>query len=360
MATLWKDEYKVGIDKIDKQHKQLFDKIEQLLEIAKSGNRNSNQQKCMEIIDFLVDYTVFHFDTEEALQRDRKYISYTQHIKIHMDFKNTVQAYKDQLSKDFSAKTLKSFIGTMLAWLVNHVCVCDRKILKNMPLQSMESFANTESFIENVAHKLFTEMYDIPIRGVKSCIYKGNVEGAVIVRTVAEGENKHLFLYGMSNTLAGILYNKISDMSLPHLDFLDEIEQSALMEIGNIITTYAMGAIEENGKNNIQFKSDLYVHEYNETDYNIINSVILEIETDCGKMEILYSRLKQAIIYLITENYDMSDFKQQNFHSDANYYDDQVFGARIGINDCVYFGIKKILYLTFTRGYPMIVFRYFL
>lgn len=187
MATLWKDEYKVGIDKIDKQHKQLFDKIEQLLEIAKSGNRNSNQQKCMEIIDFLVDYTVFHFDTEEALQRDRKYISYTQHIKIHMDFKNTVQAYKEQLSKDFSAKTLKSFIGTMLAWLVNHVCVCDRKILKNMPLQSMESFANTESFIENVAHKLLTEMYDIPIHGVKSCIYKGNVEGAVIVRTVAEG-----------------------------------------------------------------------------------------------------------------------------------------------------------------------------
>ena len=40
------------------------------------------------------------------------------------------------------------------------------------------------------------------------------------------------------------------------------------------------------------FKSDLYVHEYNETDYNIINSVILEIATDCGKIEILYSRLK--------------------------------------------------------------------
>lgn len=50
--------------------------------------------------------------------------------------------------------------------------------------------------------------------------------------------------------------------------------------------------MEESSKNSIQFKSDLYVHEYNETDYNIINSVILEITTDCGKMEILYSRLK--------------------------------------------------------------------
>ncbi|MDE6364158.1 MAG: bacteriohemerythrin [Lachnospiraceae bacterium] len=292
MAALWKDEYKVGNDKIDEQHRQLFDKIEQLLEIAKSGDKNSNQKKCMEIIDFLVDYTVFHFNTEEAIQRDRKYVSYAQHIRIHNDFKNTVQVYKELLSRDFSAKTLKSFIGTMLAWLVNHVCVCDRKILKNLPLQNIESFANTESFIENVAYKLLTEMYDIPITGVKSCIYKGNVEGAVIVRTVAEGNNKHLFLYGMSDELAGILYNKISGMNLPHLDFLDELEKSALMEIGNIITTYAMSAIDESGTGGVQFKSDLYVHEYNETDYNIINSVILEIATDCGKMEILYSRLK--------------------------------------------------------------------
>ena len=75
MAALWKEEYKVGIDKIDEQHRQLFDKIEQLLEIAKSGDKRSNQQKCMEIIDFLVDYTVFHFNTEEALQRERKYVS---------------------------------------------------------------------------------------------------------------------------------------------------------------------------------------------------------------------------------------------------------------------------------------------
>ena len=292
MAALWKEEYKVGIDKIDEQHRQLFDKIEQLLEIAKSGDKRSNQQKCMEIIDFLVDYTVFHFNTEEALQRERKYVSYAQHVKIHTEFKNTVQAYKELLGKDFTAKTLKSFIGTMLAWLVNHVCVCDRKILKNLPLQNIESFANTESFIENVAHKLLTEMYDIPIKGVKSCIYKGNVEGAVIVRTVAEGANKHLFLYGMSDELAGILYNKISGMNLPHLDFLDELEKSALMEIGNIITTYAMSAIDESGTGGVQFKSDLYVHGYNETDYNIINSVILEIATDCGKIEVLYSRLK--------------------------------------------------------------------
>lgn len=292
MTALWKDEYKVGIDKIDEQHRQLFDKIEHLLEIAKSGDRNSNKQECMDTIDFLVEYTKFHFDSEEALQREKKYVSYDQHIKIHEEFKNTVQSYKELLGNEFSPKNLKSFIGTMLAWLVNHVCVCDRKILKNMPLQNIESFADTESFIKNVAHKLLTEMYDIPIKGVKSCIYKGNVDGAAIVRTIAVGSDKHLFLYGMSEKLAGVLYNKISGMILPNVDFMDDIERSALMEIGNIISTYAMSAIGDKAQNGVQFKSDLYAHEYNATDYNITNSVILEIDTDYGKMDILYTRLK--------------------------------------------------------------------
>lgn len=292
MAALWKDEYKVGIDKIDEQHRQLFDKIEHLLEIAKSGDRKSNRQECMDTIDFLAEYTKFHFDSEEALQRETNYVSYDQHVKIHEDFKNTVQVYKELLGKDFSAKNLKSFIGTMLAWLVNHVCICDRKIVKNIPLQNLESFVDTESFIKDVAYKLLTEMYDIPILDVKNCIYKGDVDGAVIVRTIAEGGNRHLFLYGMSDKLADVLYNKISGMKLPNVDFMDDIERSAFMEIGNIISTYAMSAIEEKTQNGVRFQSDLYVHEYNATDYNITNSVILEIMTEYGKMEILYTRLK--------------------------------------------------------------------
>lgn len=292
MAVLWKEEYKTGIDVVDVQHRQLFDKIEHLLEIAKSGSRETNKRECMEIIDFLVKYTVIHFETEEKLQREKRYVSYEEHVRIHREFTNTVQVYKDMLNNNFSSKALKSFIGTLLAWLVNHVCVCDRKIVKNIPIQPMESFADTESFVQSVADKLLIEMYDIPIRETKRCIYRGDVDGAVIVRTIAKGKDKHLFLYGMSDSLADCLYHKISGMSLTHLDFLDEIEKSALMEIGNIITTYAMGAVEKGGMTGVQFESSLYVHEYNETDYNITNSVILEIMTDYGKMEILYSRLK--------------------------------------------------------------------
>ena len=291
MAGLWKEEYTIGVDMIDEQHRQLFDKIEHLLEIAKGGSWESNRRECMEIIDFLVRYTIIHFETEEKFQKEKGYISYEEHVKIHKDFTNTVLVYKDLLSNNFSSKTLKSFIGTLLAWLVNHVCVCDKKIVRNIPIQPMESFADTESFMKNVAEKLLTEMYDISILNTKSCIYKGDVEGAVIIRSVAEGKGRHLFLYGLSDELAETLYRKISGMHLPHLNFLDEVERSALTEIGNIITAHAISAVEEGGTG-VQFKSDLYIHEYNDTQYNIMNSVILEIDTEYGRMEILYCHLK--------------------------------------------------------------------
>lgn len=292
MATLWKEEYRTGIDKIDEQHYQLFDKIGHLLEIARSGDEQSNKKECMELIDFLVNYTIVHFETEQNLQLERHYVSYAQHVLIHKEFTNTVIEYKKLLNENFSAKILKNFIGTLLAWLVNHVCVCDRKIMKNIPIHEMETFADTEGFIRNVVQKLFTEMYNIPILETKSFMYKGSVDGAAIIRTIAEGSNRHLFLYGMSDKMAEVLYNKISGMTFTNIDVMDDIEKSALMEIGNIISTYAMSAIEDSAKHGISFKSDLYLREYNATDYNITNSVILEVVTNYGKMDILYSRLK--------------------------------------------------------------------
>ena len=165
----------------------------------------------------------FHFNTEEAFQRERKYVSYAQHIKIHTDFRIRFRRTRNCWLRIFRHKDAQEFYRNDARVAGEPMSVsATARFLKNLPLQNIESFANTE-FCENVAHKLLTEMYDIPIKGGQSCIYKGNVEGAVIIRTVAAGAGKHLFLYGMSSELAGTLYNKISGMSLPHLDFLDEL-----------------------------------------------------------------------------------------------------------------------------------------
>lgn len=293
MESLWKEEYKIGIEKIDQQHQMLFDKIEEMLNIARSSEWKVNRKGVMDILDFLIEYTDFHFETEEGFQQDRAYKSYPEHKKIHVQFKESVLAYKKMLATRYSAKTLKSFIGMLITWLVNHVCVCDRKIVKNIPIQEVESFSDTESYIKNVSNRLFTKMYDIPIQDMRNYIYMGHVEGEVIVRTVIKAKNDHMMIYGMSARLANLLYRKMSGMNLSDIKTMDDVEKSAFVEIGNIFSSYIMGGIEAKGNTAIQFDGDLHIGEYCEKEYNANNSVVLEILTEYGKADILYSLIKQ-------------------------------------------------------------------
>ena len=63
---LWKDEYRTGIEEIDIQHRQLFDKIERLILIAKNGDIEKNRLECNDIVDFLADYTIGGSPAEAA------------------------------------------------------------------------------------------------------------------------------------------------------------------------------------------------------------------------------------------------------------------------------------------------------
>ena len=62
----WKDEYSVGIDVIDEQHKKLFE-ISEVLANAIEIN------EIKDILLFLENYMEFHFNTEEALMKKYGY-----------------------------------------------------------------------------------------------------------------------------------------------------------------------------------------------------------------------------------------------------------------------------------------------
>ena len=89
-----------------------------------------------------------------------------------------------------------------------------------------------------------------------------------------------------------MLYHKMSGMELADINAMDEVENSAFIEIGNIISSYVMNSVEDFGKTGIQFQGDIHIREYQETEYQINNSVVLELATDFGKVNILYSPIR--------------------------------------------------------------------
>ena len=289
-VELWKEAYRIGNDVIDAQHEELFHRIEKLLVIASSADLEENRKQCEHMLDYLVDYTDFHFNAEEALQNRENYVDYERHKKIHQEFRNTVMVYCARIREDFSAAMLKRFLGTLLTWLTVHVQGCDQKIVKNEPIMEQAGLSGVEAVVQSVMQKLLTKLYGIDVSEMKTRRYGAELRGSVIIRVLLEGEDRHMLLFGLSERLVKILYNKISGLFLQSAEYLDELEESALIELGDIMASYIMGALLNKKITDYAFSGSLFFAGYSEKEFNT-DHVIIDTQTKYGTLEVLYCSL---------------------------------------------------------------------
>jgi hemerythrin len=112
----WNSRFETGIDLIDAQHKSLFEAINNLADSFREGN-SKNQVKAS--LDFLVDYTVEHFQTEERFMREMDYPSLGEHMGEHARLMEQVR----DLQMDLQAgKPVTMEVTIFLAeWLRAHI-----------------------------------------------------------------------------------------------------------------------------------------------------------------------------------------------------------------------------------------------
>jgi Amt family ammonium transporter len=119
----WREEFTLHVPEMDKEHKNLFKIIGEIVDAMKSG---LGKGAIEDAFQGLLDYTVNHFQDEEELMERYGYPHLEEHKKIHGLFKQKVLAYKEELfQKDsFNAKDFQNFIS---AWLINHILEVDRQ-----------------------------------------------------------------------------------------------------------------------------------------------------------------------------------------------------------------------------------------
>lgn len=125
---MWKDSFSIGIPEIDRQHKELCDKIDDLYEAC---SQKKGAGEAVKMLDFLASYTVKHFADEEKLQLEINYPKYEQHKKMHDDFIDQVTKLKQEITD--SGATIPMVIKTnrtISDWLVKHIIGVDKE-LKN-------------------------------------------------------------------------------------------------------------------------------------------------------------------------------------------------------------------------------------
>ncbi|WP_408956437.1 bacteriohemerythrin [Natroniella sp. ANB-PHB2] len=127
---LWKEKYKIGIEKIDQQHQELFNRLNSFLDVVRNDEELENKiEELEETLDFMGQYVVVHFDSEEKIQQEYNYPYYEEHKDVHDRFKKEIIKFKEEFEADkYNEDLIMEFSGKLLTWLINHVADEDQKI----------------------------------------------------------------------------------------------------------------------------------------------------------------------------------------------------------------------------------------
>lgn len=125
MGLKWIDDYNVGVSAIDNQHKELFNRANQLFEAMKSGKGSEHAES---VLKFLASYVQEHFREEEQMMAKSGYPELASHKRAHGEFIKTFS----QLVEEFREKGTDTLLSikiqrTVAGWLIDHIVREDRK-----------------------------------------------------------------------------------------------------------------------------------------------------------------------------------------------------------------------------------------
>jgi len=117
----WTNDFSVGVEEIDNQHKRLVNMINELHDAMKQGKGNEHVE---DIIIRLVDYSKYHFNTEEKYFHQFSYPDKESHIQTHVDFIDKVSIFAEKFKNNEVMLTID--VLTFLSdWLRNHIMGID-------------------------------------------------------------------------------------------------------------------------------------------------------------------------------------------------------------------------------------------
>ena len=124
----WNNSYAIGIPEIDRQHKELCDRIDKLYEACNAGK---GSEEALKVLDFLEAYTKQHFSDEERLQQKIGYPQYSEHKAAHDAFIKQIANLKAEMNANGATIPMIININRAISsWLINHILKMDTELKK--------------------------------------------------------------------------------------------------------------------------------------------------------------------------------------------------------------------------------------
>jgi hemerythrin len=126
LAIEWTPYLSVGNNVIDNQHKELFNRLNGLIDAMSEGH---GEEELTGVISFLGDYVVVHFRTEEELMDRYSYVAASAHKAQHAVLVNDFLLIKKQLETTGASEPLAIATEKRLGdWLINHIGRTDKQL----------------------------------------------------------------------------------------------------------------------------------------------------------------------------------------------------------------------------------------
>lgn len=121
----WSDKYSVNIEKIDNQHKKLFEIASDIYELASLKDSYDHYDEITKLLNELKDYAVYHFNYEEKLMEQYGYGGLDDHKIEHMFFVKKLNKIEKIDIDNNQNEALLELINFVADWITGHILKSD-------------------------------------------------------------------------------------------------------------------------------------------------------------------------------------------------------------------------------------------
>lgn len=121
--AVWKDEYSVGIDVLDDDHRKLLNLINKF-QTAVQYKTGEDFEK--EALTEVIAYTKYHFEREEKMMEEAGYDDLEAHKKLHQTMITKIDEFMLEYEKQ-GHTALEEVADYLQSWLVGHINGTDQE-----------------------------------------------------------------------------------------------------------------------------------------------------------------------------------------------------------------------------------------
>jgi len=122
---VWKEEYAIGVESIDNQHKHLFEIGNSIYELLENYVLEDKYDR---IINDLREYTKYHFQSEEDYMIEIMYSGYFKQKVEHEDFIDKIEEIQLQDLDENQEKHIRELLLFVFNWILEHILQRDKLI----------------------------------------------------------------------------------------------------------------------------------------------------------------------------------------------------------------------------------------